>query len=240
MQIKTAGVVLHTTKYSESAAIVTIYTREFGRISYMVYGINKKKATCRAALLQPLSMVELDVFHQPGKEIQRIKDIRVSIPMTGIPFHPAKNAIALFISEILFRTLKQTDPDEQLFAFLENAVQMLDCCDDGIANFHLVFLLKMSRYLGFEPNNTSNGNDYFDLMNGEFLDARPPHSHYMTADASRDFGLLLQSDFTTLTSIQLSREKRRSLLDSIVEYYRLHVPGFFGIHSLDVLHSLFN
>ena len=96
MLSKTTGIILHQVKYSDSRSIVSIYTRKFGRVSYMVRGANNKKSTCRAALLQPLSVVEIDVFHNPKKDIQTIKDMRIAIPFFHIPYDPVKNGLALF------------------------------------------------------------------------------------------------------------------------------------------------
>lgn len=148
MLTKTNGIVLHSIKHNDSSTIITVYTQQFGRVSYLVHGANKKKSVVRASYLQPLSLVEMDVSHIPGKDIQRIKDIRMLHLFTGIPFDAVKNSLAIFISELLFRTLRQTEPDESLFLFLENSILQLDYCEQGIANFHLVFLIKLTRYLG--------------------------------------------------------------------------------------------
>lgn len=240
MQVKTTGIVLHSIKFSDSATIVTMYTRQFGRVSYMVHGVNKKKSVFRTAYLQPLSILEMDVFHTPEKDIQRIKDIQIGYPFTGIPFDPVKNAVALFISEMLFRTLRQTEPDESVFLFLENSIQQLDCCDDGIANFHLLFLIKLTRYLGFEPNSDEEKTTYFDLMNGVFKKEKPLHLHFLMPDDSADFAALLHADYSNMQLMIFSRSKRLRLLESMVEYYRLHIPDFHGLHSLEVLQSLFD
>jgi len=240
MQIKTAGIILHTLKYSDSATIVTVYTRQFGRASYMAYGANKKKAVCRSAVLQPLSIVELDAVHTPGKEIQRIKEMRALVPFAEIPFCPVKNSIALFVSELLFRTLRRSELDEELFQFLTNSIQLLDCCENGIANFHLVFLTKLTCYLGCEPNIEKNTNGYFDLINGVFSQQKPLHSHYLLPEVSKNLLDLLEADYQTMDKLVFSRKQRTELLESIVEYYRLHVPDFNGLHSLEVLQSLFD
>lgn len=240
MQVKTTGIVLHSIKYSDSANIVTVYTRHFGRVSYMVHGVNKKKSVCRPAYLQALSMLEMDVYHVPGKSIQRIKDMRTMYQFTGIPIDPVKNAVALFIAEILFRTLWQTEPDENVFLFLENSIQQLDCCETGISNFHLIFLLKLTRYLGFEPNHDEESFRYFDLMNGVFLKEKPLHSHFLMPEDATDFEVLLHSDYTNMYQLNFSRMKRQKLLESLVEYYRLHIPDFHGLNSLAVLQSLFD
>jgi DNA repair protein RecO (recombination protein O) len=240
MHQKTTAIVLHTIKHKDSATIVTLYTRQFGRVSYLVHGINKKKSIVRAAYLQALSIIEIDVFHNSKKSIQQIKDLHTTYTFVGIPYDPIKNALALFIAEILYRSLKQTEPDENIFLFLENAIQQLDHCETGISNFHLVFMVKLSRFLGFAPNVEETDNRYFDLMNGVFLSQKPLHAHCLMPDITADFAALLRLDFSTMDKLVMGRQKRVKLLESLVEYYRLHVPEFHGLHSLAVLQSLFD
>jgi len=206
----------------------------------MVHAVNRKKSVCRPAYLQPLSILEMDVFHTPGKDVQRIKDIQTGYPFTGIPFDPVKNAVALFISEMLYRCLRQTEPDENVFLFIENSIQQLDCCEEGIANFHLVFLIKLTRYLGFEPNRDDEKINYFDLMNGVFKNEKPMHAHFLMPEDAADFEALLHADYSNMQLPGFSRLKRLKLLESLVEYYRLHIPDFHGLHSLEVLKSLFD
>jgi len=240
MQIKTSGIVLHSIKHTDSATIITVYTRQFGRVSYMVHGVNRKKAVCRAAILQPLSIVEMDVFHTPGKSIQRLKEMRMEHHFTGIPFNPVKNSLALFLSEVLYRTLRQTEPDDTLYLFLENSILQLDCSEKGISNFHLVFLLRLTRYLGFEPNQDEAQVNYFDLMNGVFLHEKPLHTHFVLPDVCADFIRVLNTDYSNMHNLAFTRARRANLLQSIVEYYQLHIPDFHGLHSLAVLQSLFD
>ena len=240
MQIKTSGIVLHSIKYSDSGTIITVYTQQFGKVSYMVHGVNKKKSVNPAAFLQPLSMVEMDVYHTPGKNIQRLKEMRMSHPFTGIPFNPVKNSLALFISEVLFRTLRQTEPDENLYLFLENSILQLDYSETSMSNYHLVFLLKLTRYLGFEPNQDNELVNYFDLMNGVFMKEKPQHSHFVLPDITADFISILNTDYLSMQYLVFTRDRRANLLQNIVEYYQLHIPDFHGLHSLPVLQSLFD
>jgi DNA repair protein RecO (recombination protein O) len=240
MLVKTSGIVLHSVRYNDSSTIVTIYTRNFGRTSYRIYGANKKSSVFRASFHQPLSMLEMDVLHSLGREIQQIKDARMEYQFAELPFDPIKNSLALFISELLFRSLRQTEPDENLYLFLENSIQQLDFCKSGIANFHLVFLLKLTRYLGFEPNQEEERAYYFDLMNGVFQSEKPLHPHFLSLESTNNFLLLLNADYSNMDKLILSRENRTNLLKGMIEYYRLHIPEFHGLHSLAVLQSLFD
>lgn len=240
MQVKTSGIVLHSIKYTDSTTIITVYTQQFGRVSFMVHGANKKKSVCRAAFLQPLSIVEMDIFHTPGKNIQRLKEMRMEQSFAGIPFDPVKNSLALFLSEVLFRTLRQTEADESLYLFLENSILQLDCSETGMSNFHLVFLLKLTRYLGFEPNQDEVKTNYFDLMNGVFLEEKPLHTHFILPEVTADFTRVLNADYSTMHNLAFTRARRADLLQSIVEYYQLHLADFHGLHSLPVLQSLFD
>ena len=240
MQEKTYGIVLHTVKHSDSASIATVYTQRFGRTAYMVYGMGKKKSVCRSALFQPLSLVEIDVSHIPSKEIQRIKDIRIAFQPINIRIHPVKNALALFLSEILFKTLIRAEPDEQLYAFLENSFRYLDDCERGLANFHLVFLLKLTRYLGFEPNMDEQHHAYFDLSEGMSIYEKPSHKHFLHPEESVDLQKLLSVDYDTMEDVVFSREKRVQMLENIIEFYKLHISDFHGVNSLKVLQELFD
>jgi len=240
MQVKTSGIVLHSIKHTDSTTIVTVYTRQFGKVSYMVHGVNKKKAVCPAAFLQPLTIVEMEVYHTPGKNFQRLKEMRMEQPFTGIPYNPVKNSLALFLSEVLFRTLRQTEPDDNLYLFLENSILQLDCSETGLSNFHLVFLLKLTRYLGFEPNQDEAQAKYFDLMNGVFLKEKPLHAHFIQPEIVADYISILNADYSTMHNLAFTRARRADLLQSLVEYYQLHLPGFHGLHSLPVLQSLFD
>ena len=240
MQVKTNGIVLHTTKYNDSSTIINVCTQHFGRTSYMVYGVNKKKSVVRSAFIQPLSIVEMDVLHTPGKNIQQIKDIRMKYTFTGIPFDPVKSSLALFLSEMLFHVLRQTEPDDHLYLFLENSIQQLDCAEIGISNFHLVFLVKLTRYLGFEPNNEDSQINYFDLMNGVFLNDKPQHPHFLSREITEKFIEVLNSDYVNMQQLIFSRNIRLKLIEGIIDYYRLHIPGFRGVHSLEILQSLFD
>lgn len=240
MHNKTSAIILNAKKYSDKAIIVTVYSMQYGRTSYLVYGMNNKKSVFRPAFSQALTLVEIDVVHSSKKDIQTIKDIRIAHPFVGIPVHPVRSSLALFVSEIIYRCLQHAEPDELLYNFLEKSILELDACTNGLANFHLVFLLKLSRYLGFEPNNDDVSEKYFDLMNGIFTSIQPLHQHFLTDEYCALFLKIAKCDYQQLDSISMNREKRAHLLESIIEFYKLHIPGFKGLNSLSVLQELFD
>jgi DNA repair protein RecO (recombination protein O) len=116
----------------------------------------------------------------------------------------------------------------------------LDCIKEGIANFHLVFLARLARYLGFEANGDNIDKKYFDLMNGVFRADKPMHIHFLTSDISLDFATLLAADYSSMHQLALTRQTRIKLLENLIEYYRLHVPEFKGLQSMSILQSLFD
>jgi DNA repair protein RecO (recombination protein O) len=240
MTTKTLGIVLRIVRYSDKSSIATIYTREFGRISYMIYGLSGKKSSLKSALFLPLSIIEITAIHQPGKDIQQLKDARIEYALNSISNDPSKNAIALFLTELLHKTLKQPEADETVFDFIKQAIQLLNEIDKGIANFHLIFMMKLTRYLGFEPNREDSKAHYFDLLNGVFLNNKPIHIHFLNAETTRSFSTVLDSDFTKMEVMDMNRSKRNDLLDGLIEYYRLHMSDFHGLNSTEVLHELFN
>lgn len=239
MQQKTLGITLHAVQHADNQSVVTIYTEQFGRISYAAYAANRKRSKFRAAFMQPLSLVELDVFHQPNRDVQQVKDVRVSVPFTDIPFNAVKNSIALFVSELLFRTLRHVESEPQLFRFLYDSVIFLDTCRYSLANFHPVFMLKLTGFLGFEPYIENAEYQYFDMLNGVFTNQAPNHTHTIQGETLQDFVRVLQTDFDTLPALHLKRENRRRFTETLIEYYHLHISGFKGLKSLQVLQEVF-
>lgn len=239
MQITTRAIVLRTVKYSDKASVATVFTREMGRVTFMAYGVSGKKSGGKAALLQPLSIVELTLMVHPGREVQQLKDIRADIALPGISAHPVKNAIAFFIAELLFNVLNQQQEELQLFDFLSNALQFLNESEEGTANFHLVLMCRLTRFLGFEPDISKTDALFFDLLNGGFSATTPLHPHIVKPGLLNAFTSLVKCSFSDMSSLELSRQSRNELLDILLEYYRLHLSGFHTLQSKAILHELF-
>ena len=145
----TRAIVLNHLRYGDSSLIANLYTESMGRQTVFVKGAFSKKSPVRAAMFQPLHLIEIDLHHRANRQMQRISNVQVYCQLQSIPFDPVKSCIALFIAEILYKTLREEESNAGLFDFLLHAIQTLDLNDYGTANFHLVFLVHYSRYLGF-------------------------------------------------------------------------------------------
>lgn len=240
MLVTTRAIVLRSVKYSDKASAVTVFTREYGRMSVVVYGVAGRKAGRKAALLQPLSLVEMTLQVQSGREMQQLKELRSDLSLPGISAHPVKNAIALFIAELLYKSLPLQQEELALYDFLDHALQWLNETEVGVANFHLVLMCKLTRYLGFEPNAGAMGSNCFDLLNGTFTSSQPLHTHYIKPGMLPSFVALLQCDFSSMHQLVLTRSQRNELLEIMIEYYKLHLTEFHSLQSKDVLHELFD
>ncbi|MDR2840074.1 MAG: DNA repair protein RecO [Paludibacter sp.] len=239
MQIKTRGIILRTIPYSENAVITSIYTEQLGRGTYKIYGTHSRKSKFRSALLQPLQPVIIDVFHTPKNDVHSIKDISIDYFCENFALNPVKNAVALFVAELLFRTLQTQENDQNLFNFLRQSIIILNECESGEGNFHLVFMLHLTRFLGFEPDIRNSEFACFDLMNGHFVNRQPDHQHFLPSELKSPFLQVYNADFSQLQQVKISRKERNALLDSLIEYYKLHFADFKGLKSLDVLRELF-
>ncbi|MDR2042180.1 MAG: DNA repair protein RecO [Tannerella sp.] len=241
MLSKTRGIVLHAFPYNDRYSIVHVYTESFGRIAYLVTRKRGRKTMIPQALFLPLSAVEMEVEHLNTRDIQRIREMRACYLQTHIPTHPVKNTVALFLAEILFRAVHTKEPDARLFEYLYESVRWLELSDQGVANFHLVFLIHLVRYLGVYPNVESyRPGHYFDLMNGLFTGLQPEHRHYLDEAESLIFYRLLRMNYANMAVYAFSRHERSRIIGRILEYYQLHLSDFPEIKSLAVLQSLFD
>ncbi len=239
MLIKTSGIIIHQVKYSESARIIDILTSEYGRVSYIVRSVSKKTAIKPAHLL-PLTLVEMETNHRSNRDLQYIKELRIKHPLHNLYIDPVKSSIAIFMAEVLRKSLEQTNRDENFFRFLENSIISLDNNNKEIANFHLLFMAQLTVFLGFSPNfDNYDNNRYFDLLNGTFESVQPPHSHFLEKEKKDLFVQTMKYDFENMGKIALNRHQRNDILDSLCEYFQLHIPTFHSLKSVDVLKEIF-
>ncbi len=239
----TKGIVLRTIKYGETSVIVTIFTGLFGVQSYLVNGVrtSSKKGSGKANLFQPTSILEMVVYHNELKQLQRIKEFKWSFLYQNILSEVKKNAVALFMIELLTKCLKQPEANADLFHFAEDSFIHLDEASDAItANFPLFFALHLPVFFGFRfSDNYSERHPFLDLQEGEFVKEQPKHPHFL--DDKQAFvtsQLLKVQQPEELGDIKLNHEFRRNLLFVYETYYALHVQDFGTMRTLPVLREI--
>lgn len=238
MIVKTRGIVLHTSKYSDTSIVAHVYTEQLGRCPLMVQGIRTPRSKVKMSMFLPLTLLELEISHSPRRELQRVKDITVSLPLVNIPASVSKSAIALFLGDILNRVLGEESPNEQLFNYLYQAVKLLEIITQGVADFHIIFLANLTKHLGFFPeNNYSASQPHFEGRSGVFVAHKTQHN--LDEAQSRLFASLLDTGFSAIGTLQLSKDSRGLFLSIMIDFYALHIPSARNIHSLDVLHDIF-
>jgi DNA repair protein RecO (recombination protein O) len=221
MLLKTKGIVLNTLKYGDHSIIVHIYTRDFGRQSYIVNGFKNRKSKFNRGYFQPLSILDLQVDHKENRQLQRIRELKELNTLYDLHTNIIKSTISLFIGEVLYRSLRENEGNSPLYDYLENSIQLLDICQNGCVNFHLVFLIQFTRFLGIYPENN------LDLY------------QYQPAGVKMKLQELLGFTLKDLDKLDLDRDSRKQLINSIIDYYYYHLEGMGKINSLAVLHEIF-
>ncbi|RYY30558.1 MAG: DNA repair protein RecO [Sphingobacteriaceae bacterium] len=236
---KTRGIVFKTTDYSESSVVVQVFTEKFGLQAYLINGVKKPRAKISRNMLQPLHLLEMVVYHKPNGNIQRVAELRNVPVLTEIPYDVIKSSLVIFLNEVIYKAIRQEETDETLFNFIFYSVEWLDHQTAGLANFHLLFLVQLSRYLGFHPEkNSGETASYFDLKDGLFTAKRPEHNLFLAPPYTQYFNLLIDKNFEDLPEIKIPNDMRRYILDRLLEYYALHIDGFGQIRSHEVLEEV--
>ena len=240
--MKSRAIVLHSLRYGDSSLVVEVYTEELGRRTLMVHVSRSRRSSTRPSLFQPLSLLQLEVEPRAASDMLRPKNIGQEHVLSSLPYEPDKAAIGLFIAEFLYRALKAEGQHVDLFRFLHHSIVYLDECRTGYANFHIVFLAHLSRFLGFYPNLDDYAEGYcFDLSAACFTPLLPrEHSHYIGPDESRVMFNLMRLSYATMHLFPMNRTERARCLKLMDEYYRLHLPEYPEIKSLEVLQQVFD
>lgn len=241
MHVATEGIVLHFIKYGESSVITTIFTREFGRQSYIVNAARSRKSKNKVGLLQPCFLVDIEAYQKKTRDIQRIKTLKSNRVYQNIPFDITKSTQAIFLAEILYKTIHEQESYPELFDFIKNALQYFDLMEDGWSNFHLFFLLRLSEYMGFMPDTTKVGFEgWFDMRKGAIVPFEPPHPMYANKEATEYLIQLSQLKINELDQLKISRSMRDTLLSTLLNYYQLHFEDLGEIKSIKVLKEIFS
>jgi DNA repair protein RecO (recombination protein O) len=237
MLTKCRAISIRTIDYSESSIILKCYTSAYGMQSYLVNGVRKNKGQVRPSQLLPLTLLELDVYHQNNKNIQRIKELKCTPQLQQLHFDVVKSAIGMFTAEVIYRSIKEeNEADHALFEFLYNSIQILDIEHDRLANFPVYFMLQLSRFLGFYPKQAvSRTHVGFNFKDGLFepFDHRSP----FMADEQTSTAMLqlLNSSYEEQKGLPIHSETRKKILNTLILYYNEHLSGFSNMKSHEIL-----
>ncbi len=236
---KTRGIVLHSLRYGENGLITTIYTEAFGRISFIMQGIHRKKSSVKANLLSQLSLLEMEVDFKPGRELQRVREVKSCFLFGSIPYLISKSTQAFFIADLLYKVLREEESRPDLFEFLFHSIQVLDLMEDGTGNFHLLFMIQLTRFLGFAPtNNYSETNQVFDMIAGKFTPLPPDHPWFLKKRESSVLSLLLGMNYQNSQEFKPDQALRGEVLNFLLDYFGLHLGNKLNLKSLEILREI--
>ncbi|MCH5330203.1 MAG: DNA repair protein RecO C-terminal domain-containing protein [Alistipes sp.] len=237
---KARGIVLNTVKYGDSSMVAQLLTDVGGRRSYMVQGIRSSHGHgSKAALFQPMFAVEFEGLESSRMDMHRFREVRSGIVLRSLPFDVRKSTVALFMAEVLYRLVKESEANMPLFDFVWGSVEALDSIEEGTANFHLWFLANLSRFLGFSPGNLYSEGAVFDIREGTFTLLPPAHGQMMNSRNAEIFRDLLECDVRFLGEIGLNRNQRVEFLDAMMEYYAYHLESVRAVRSIKILREVF-
>lgn len=239
----TKSIILRTVKYGETSLVVTAFTELFGLQSYLVNSVrtSTKKGGVKANLFQPAAMLELVAYHNQFNNLQRIREYKWAHLYQTIFSDVRKNAVALFMVELISKCLNEPEENPELFYFIEDALLHLDAASDTVAaNFPLFFALHLAVFFGFRiSDGYGNENAYLDLEEGIFVPERPDHPNYLQdkeAEVTAHILKILQPE--DLAEVPLRGEFRRRLLSAYETYYALHISNFGTLKTLPVLREI--
>jgi DNA repair protein RecO (recombination protein O) len=221
MLIKTRAIVLHSIKYGESGLIVQAYTEHFGRQSLLVHGIRKIKSRINPYLFETLSILDVDIYRKESREIQNLKEVKPCIISHHFHSDIRRSTIALFLGELLYRTLREEDPNLPLFNYLFHAIQILDIAEKGAENLPIIFLMQFSKFLGIYPKNNTDLDRY-------------------KSDEGIQLTDIIEYSLTDLGKLVVNHKKRSELLEFMIAYYSDHLEGMGQIKSLQILREVFH
>ena len=234
---KTRVIVLHKTNYSENSIVVQAFSFDYGKVSFLLSGAKSKKSRTKLALFEAMSILDIVGNFKNLDKLIKPSEIKLVVPFYQIKSDIYKRMIVLFLSEFLHKCIREPNPDQSMFAFIENGLKYLEYTSESVANFHVIFLMELSRYLGFYPQ-IKNGN-YFNLQDGIFVDDIPYGNLYLQGERKNLFLKVLGTKIDESHRVSLTGKERKLVLDSLIQYYQVHVSGLMNLKSQTVLETIF-
>ncbi|MEJ4088528.1 DNA repair protein RecO [Galbibacter orientalis] len=238
MIVTTKAIVLSALKYGDTSLIVKLFTESDGLKSYMLKGVlASKKGKLKKGYFQPLTQLEVVANHRDKGTLESLRDVKLSYSYKTLQTDVLKSSISLFLSEMLVISMQEEEENKALYSFIEEAFIWLDTHED-IANFHISFLIQLTTFLGFYPDDTYIEAPYFDLSEGEFVPSL--YNEVIEGTTLVAFKQFLKADFDAAKIIKMGRGVRAVLLNNLIRYYQLHLSDFKKPRSLEILQQVFS
>ncbi len=239
MQISTDAIILSKIKYGDSNVILSSYTKEFGLKSYLIKGVLKqRKGKIKPAYLQPLLQVRIEGNHKDNRSLQNISELKPLFHYKTLHTNITKGAIVIFLSEVLAQLLKEEERNSALYAFISTSLEWLDEKENS-PNFHLLFLLNITKYIGFYPDKKNKELPFFNLEAGKFESSKT-NGYSISGNNLTLLKQLLGIKFDTLDRVKVNSRQRQDFLNMILLYFELHLGGFKKPKSLQILNQVFS
>lgn len=240
MYDKLHAIVLHTIKYSDKNSIVSLFTLEHGRMPFLLPQGGGKVARMRNALFMPLSILEIEAKIISGREISTFKEVRPAALLHTIHVDPVKNAISMFIAELIGKVIKANEESYALFRYLDSSIRLLDAMNEGVPNFHICFLYHLGSFLGVQPDMGSYREGYaFDMAEGVFVPFIKRSPLILSPDEAKVLKLFERISFSNIHLFRFNRQQRNEILETMLRYYKLHNSTLGTLKSPDILSLLF-
>lgn len=238
---KNRGIVLHTMKYGENGLVVYMYTENNGRMSYFMRNNKRGRVTIgkNRIVLQPFTPIDFIANSNSDGSVIRFSEAKHSFLTVNTVFDIRKSTIALFLSEFIYRVVKENFPNPLMFDFIYNSVNALDSLERGVSNFHVYFVSKLTKYMGFYPVENYEKDYYFDISLGRYTVFRPQHDNFFSQESSFFLYSFLLIDLDKIGDIAMDRFQRIELLNNLMKYYEYHNETRYKIVALKILSDIF-
>ncbi len=238
MIVKTKAIVFSAIKYSEADLIVCCFTQDVGIKTYLLRNILKsKKSNLKTSYFQPLTQLDIVATNKDKGTLEYIREAKVLLPYSSLHTNIVKSSLVLFLAEMLKNCLREEEPNPMLYMFLEESLQWLDE-HEGVGNFHIYFLLRLSHFIGFYPDASNMKHDYFNILEGNFQETKTSE-YCIEGETVENLKHFFNISVDDISSIKLSKTSRANLLELLLTYFKLHVQGYQRPKSLSIINQLF-
>lgn len=235
------SIVLRTVKYGDSHLIIDLLTRDHGRMSAIWRKPRSGRGKVGRHIFQPLTICDIECERKSGSSLPVVKNGQIAVPYQSLGIDPIKISVAFFLAEFLTNASRGESADSSFFDFIESSLHWYDLTTEATANFHLMFLVRASRFMGFYPNmDTYSKGSFFDLRGAEFCTTAPTHKDFLNTEDSQRVGMLMRITPANMHLYRFSRKERNRIIDIMMRFYTFHVPGFKELKSWDVLKTIFS